>query len=68
MDRHRDWSVLICLVGGGQEMNTGEVGLPEWFNSLREHFNNWDVYIAPQLNDTEYRRDYSWENMISGLR
>lgn len=68
MNRHRDWSVIICLVGGGQEINTGEAGLPEWFNSLREHFNNWDVYIASQLNDTEYRRDYSWENMTSGLR
>ena len=56
MDRHQDWTVVICLVGGGQEINTGEAGLPEWFDSLRRAFPNWDVYITPQLNDNEYRR------------
>lgn len=30
MDRHPDWCVVICLVGGGQEINTGEAGLAEW--------------------------------------
>ena len=35
MDRHRDWAVVICLVGGGQEINTGEAGMPEGFDSLR---------------------------------
>lgn len=24
LDRHPDWSVVICLVGGGQEINTGD--------------------------------------------
>lgn len=24
MDRHSDWAVIICLIGGGQEINTGE--------------------------------------------
>lgn len=67
MDRHKGWAVIICLVGGGQEINTGEAGLPEWFDSLRRAFPNWDVYVTPQLNDTEYRRDYTWEEMISGL-
>ncbi|MBR3319896.1 DUF2075 domain-containing protein [Candidatus Saccharibacteria bacterium] len=67
MDRHEDWSVIICLVGGGQEINTGEAGLPEWFDSLRSRFSGWDVYVAPQLNDTEYRRDRSWKNMIADL-
>ena len=27
MDRHKDWAVIICLVGGGQEINTGEAGI-----------------------------------------
>ncbi len=67
MDRHADWSVIICLVGGGQEINTGEAGLPEWFDSLRRAFPDWDVYITPQLNDEEYRRDREWQDMIGGL-
>ena len=68
MDRHDDWAVIICLVGGGQEINTGEAGLPEWFDSLRKAFSHWDVYITPQLNDEEYRRDREWNEMIGGLR
>ena len=68
MDRHSDWAVIICLVGGGQEINTGEAGLPEWFDSLRKSFPHWDVYITPQLNDEEYRRDREWDEMIGGLR
>ena len=67
MDRHADWAVVICLVGGGQEINTGEAGLPEWFDSLRRAFPDWDVYITPQLNDEEYRREREWQEMIGGL-
>lgn len=68
MDRHQDWAVVICLVGGGQEINTGEAGLPEWFDSLRRAYPDWDVYITPQLNDDEYRHGRSWKGMLSGLR
>ena len=67
MDRHNDWAVIICLVGGGQEINTGEAGLPEWFDSIRRAFPSWDVYITPQLNDDEYRRGRTWQSMIGGL-
>ena len=67
MDRQKDWGVVICLVGGGQEINTGEAGLPEWFNSLRKSFPHWDVYITPELNDDEYRRGVNWSEMIDGL-
>ena len=67
MDRHKDWAVIVCLVGGGQEINTGEAGLPEWFDSLRRAFPDWDVYITPQLNDVEYRREREWDDMIADL-
>ena len=67
MDRHQDWAVVICLVGGGQEINKGEAGLPEWFDSLKRAFLDWDVYVTPQLNDSEYRRNAEWEDMIDGL-
>lgn len=67
MDRHKDWAVIVCLVGGGQEINTGEAGLPEWFESLKRSFKDWDVYITNELNDNEYLRGATWEEMISGL-
>ena len=67
MDRHKEWAVIICLVGGGQEINTGEAGLPEWFDSLRRQFLDWDVYITPNLNDEEYRRSNEWKDLIMGL-
>lgn len=67
MNRHTDWAVVICLVGGGQEINTGEAGLPEWFDSLRRSFTTWDVYLTPQLKDEEYRRGRTWQSLISDL-
>ena len=49
MDRHKDWAVVVCLIGGGQEINEGEGGLPEWFNALRSKFNDWDVYVSTKF-------------------
>ena len=54
LDRHQDWAVIVCLVGGGQEIHTGEAGIGEWINSLVQSFTNWDIYISPELRDTEY--------------
>lgn len=67
LNRHNDWAVVICLVGGGQEINTGEAGLPEWFDSLKKSFSEWDVFVSPQLNDTEYTRGRKWAEMIEDL-
>lgn len=67
MDRHNDWAVIVCLVGGGQEINKGEAGLPEWFDALKKSFPNWDVYAAQNLDDTEYLRGRNWYEMISGV-
>lgn len=49
MNRHKDWSVIVALVGGGQEINTGEAGLPEWGKVIAEKFKHWKIYISPQL-------------------
>ena len=54
MDRHKDWAVIVCLVGGGQEIYTGEAGIQDWFLALREHFPNWKVYISDKMTDSEY--------------
>jgi hypothetical protein len=57
MDRHNDWAIIICLIGGGQEINTGEAGLPEWFSALQKNHPDWNVYVSDELTDFEYTRD-----------
>ena len=54
LDRHSDWAVVVCLVGGGQEINTGEAGIAEWVTSLNRSFGEWHVHVSPELNDEEY--------------
>lgn len=54
LDRHSDWAVIVCLVGGGQEINTGEAGISEWIESLIRSFPDWHLFISPRLNDSEY--------------
>ncbi len=54
LDRHSDWAVVVCLVGGGQEINTGEAGISEWIESLERSFKNWNIYISSRLTDSEY--------------
>lgn len=54
LDRHSDWAVVICLVGGGQEINTGEAGISEWIDSLMRSFPDWRIYISSRLTDSEY--------------
>ena len=54
MDRHRDWATVVCLVGGGQEINTGEGGIGEWFDAIKLSFPHWKIYLSDQLTDSEY--------------
>jgi hypothetical protein len=54
MDRHQDWCVVVCLVGGGQEINTGEAGISEWTAALENRFPNWSVYVSARLGLPEY--------------
>ena len=51
LDRHPDWSVVVCLVGGGQEINTGEAGIGEWLRAIHDHYPKWEVHISPHLQD-----------------
>jgi hypothetical protein len=54
LDRHPDWAVIICLVGGGQEINTGEAGIGEWLDALARSFPQWRAFISSRLTDSEY--------------
>lgn len=54
LDRHKDWAAVICLVGGGQEINRGEAGISAWLDATKTTFSNWYVYISPELSDSEY--------------
>lgn len=64
LDRHNDWAIIICLIGGGQEINTGEAGLPEWFSAIGRGYPHWDVYASKKLTDQEYTNG---EDLYSSL-
>lgn len=57
LDRHSDWAVVVCLVGGGQEINTGEAGITEWIEALERSFPDWNIYISTKLTDSEYNAE-----------
>ena len=61
LDRHDDWAVVVCLVGGGQEINTGEAGISEWIESLNREYKDWHVFISDRLHDAEYAAGRSLE-------
>ncbi|HEY3287734.1 MAG TPA: DUF2075 domain-containing protein [Gemmatimonadaceae bacterium] len=65
MNRRQDWAVVICLVGGGQEIYDGEAGIGGWLDAVAEHFAGWDVYISPSLADSEYTAESAIANVSS---
>ena len=67
MDRHSDWCVVICLIGGGQEINTGEAGLIEWLSALKTRFAHWDVYVSNRLGDPDYVSDAAAADLLTSL-
>jgi hypothetical protein len=54
LDRHKDWAVIVCLVGGGQEINTGEAGISEWLKAVKNTFPHWETHISSNLYESEY--------------
>lgn len=51
MNRHDHWAVIVCLVGGGQEIHDGEAGLREWGDALQRRFLDWKVYASREAID-----------------
>lgn len=54
LNLREDWAVVVCLVGEGQEINTGEAGIGEWLRAINARFPDWNVFISDQLTGKEY--------------
>ncbi len=65
LDRHEDWAVVVCLVGSGQEINTGEAGISEWFDAILKRFHSWDVYLSPKLTEAEFQGGTAFEEILA---
>jgi DUF2075 family protein len=65
LDRHKDWAVVVCLVGGGQEINTGEAGISEWLLAIQNRFPYWQTRISPNLFDSEFAAQNAIEELKS---
>ena len=65
MNRHENYCTIICLVGGGQEINTGEAGLSEWVNALKNHYSNWDINYSNLITaDNDYLNDENLKDWL----
>ena len=67
MNRHADWAVVVCLVGGGQEINHNEAGIQEWFSAIRSRYADWDVYLSNEITDEEYVQGGSVEETLGAI-
>jgi hypothetical protein len=68
MDRHPDWCTIVCLVGGGQEINTGEAGLVEWFRAFQTRFQGWDIFYSHRIReDRNYLPDPAAVSLLDAL-
>ena len=68
LDRHKDWAVIICLVGGGQEINKGESeGIAGWFEAIRNKYKNWDVYISNKIIEEEYLKGKNFNELVKNI-
>ena len=65
LDRHDDWAVVVCLVGGGQEINDGEAGISEWLAAILKNFPDWEVHLSPHLIESEYRCQASLAEILA---
>lgn len=65
LDRHNDWAVIVCLIGGGQEIYTGEAGIEDWFETLKEKYTDWDVYVSEKI--TDHNSEYVEENIFKEI-
>ena len=63
LNRHEEWAVVICLVGGGQEINRGEAGISAWLDAVSNTYTDWTAYISPNLVDSEYDAGHALQTL-----
>jgi hypothetical protein len=68
MDRHPDWCTIVCLIGGGQEINTGEAGISEWIAALECRFPHWQVHVSPRIAHPDYGSQNEVEKFLASPR
>ena len=67
MNRHKGWAVIVCLIGGGQEINDGEGGMEEWLRALKDHYPEWQVWTSYQLDSRYYLPTFDLTNLRGRL-
>ena len=68
LNRHEGWATIVCLIGGGQEINKGEsAGIAGWFESLKNNYSHWEVYISNKITDEEYAKGHSFQELAKGV-
>ena len=67
MNRHKGWAVIVCLIGGGQEINDGEGGMEEWLRALKDHYPEWQVWTSYQLDSRYYLPTFDLKNLRGRL-
>lgn len=68
LNRQNDWATIVCLIGGGQEINKGEsAGIYGWFDSLRNNYPNWDIYVSDKITDDEYSKGHNFAEMTKNM-
>ena len=60
MNRHKDWCVVVCLIGGGQEINTGEAGITEWITALKKNYQDWEIHFSDEIFKSDYALSREW--------
>lgn len=65
LDRHPDWAVIVCLVGGGQSIHRGEAGIKAWFEALKNHYTNWRVFAPPEIAISDIDRKIPARDLLA---
>jgi hypothetical protein len=68
MDRHPDWCAIVCLIGEGQEINTGEAGISEWMAALQNRFPRWQIYVSPRITQPRYGAAFECQALLASGR
>lgn len=68
LNRHKDWACIICLVGGGQEINVGEAGIEEWFRALNDKYPQWHIYYSDRMTGQEYIGEHKMSDLLNKMQ